>query len=102
MLATAVTRCIQKWSVPPLAEPRPRTLPSGVRWLMSEPSPERDAGRPQGRRQSQGADDGQPRESIRGARLQTPPGVPEQVAHAPQHVVDERPGVAEQHELAER
>ena len=30
-LATPVTRCSQKWPVPDLAEPRPRTRPSGVR-----------------------------------------------------------------------
>src|SRR4051794_22391325 len=105
MLATAVNRCRQKWSVPRLAEPRPRTRPSGVRMLMARSSPQ-SAGEnidddPDQDRQRNRAVDGGVGEPFALRRSKAVAGVPDQMPDAAEHVMKQRPGVAEQHELAD-
>src|SRR5690349_901037 len=100
-LETAVSRCFQKCSVPSLAEPRPRTLPRGVRKLISQHSSERQADEPGRQRQRDGADDRQPREQVDLPDLEPAARVPDEMAQAAQHVVEDGPRVAEQNELAE-
>src|SRR6185436_20284727 len=102
-LEAAVSRCFQKCSVPSLAEPSPRTFPSGVRKLLiSQPSPEREADGPGRQCQRDGADDGQPREQVDLPDLEAAPRVPQEMPEAAQHVLEDRPRVAEQDQLADR
>src|SRR5215510_5386765 len=102
-LETAVSRCSQKCLVPERAEPRPRTLASEVRRSsISQASPKSQAPGPEHDREADRADDGEPAERVDRADLKSTAGIPDQVADATQHVMDERPRVAKQHQLAER
>src|SRR5262245_2839438 len=102
-LETAVSRCSQKCPVPARAEPRPRTLARAVRRSsISQTSPERQAAGPERNREADRADDGEPAECVDRTDLKPAARVPDQVADAAQHVMDEGPGVAEQPDLGER
>src|SRR5262245_18278390 len=100
MLATAVARCIQKCWTPSLAEPRPRTLDSGVRWLILPHAPHREPHEPHSHGRRQRGDEAQPAEDIDRSEVEPVAGIPDQVANASKHLMQERPGVAEQDEQA--
>jgi len=68
---------------------------------MSQTSLEQDDG-PDRQRQGDRADDRQPREKVDLPDLQASSRIPEEMPHAAEHVMSERPGVAEEHELADR
>ena len=95
----------QKCSVPSLAEPRPRTRASGVRMELLEFAigiPTAGVGRdPDRDRQGDGEAERGQGEQLALDRSEAAPGVPDEMADAAQHVVEQRPGVAEQHELAD-
>src|SRR5262245_66151656 len=84
-LETAVRRCSQKCPEPDLAEPRPRTLASGVRKAILQPLLEEDGG-PDRQGQGSRAEDRQPREDVDLPDLQAPPRIPDQVAHGAEPV----------------
>src|SRR5690349_8551486 len=102
-LATAVSRWRQKWSVPSLAEPSPRTLPRGVRISMRGPlEANEEADHPDHHGQTERPDDVGNGELGRKFLLEAIAEVPHEVAEAAEHVVQQRPGIAEEHELADK
>src|SRR5215470_2759422 len=97
MLAIAVSRCRMKSSVPDLAEPKPRTRPSGVRMFVGralmtghsspQSSHQVSADDPQDDRQDDRSDPAGTQHEFALGGAEAPAGVPDQVAHAAQHVV---------------
>src|ERR1700746_4057353 len=104
MLAIAVIRCSQNASVPVLAEPSPRTRPSGVRMLMVE-APSSHAGndqdRPQENSREDRADDVRPHQPLALSRLEAVAEVPDEIAQAADEMMQQRPGEAEQDQPAD-
>src|SRR4029453_2443155 len=96
MLASAVSRWRQKGSVPPCAAPSPRTFFRGVAMLGAPPH--RVARAPNEDRERDREDDREPSEHLDAGLVERPAGVPDQVADAAKHVMDERPGEQEQHD----
>src|SRR4051794_3569768 len=93
MLETAVSRWCQKWPVPSRAEPRPRTRASGVRMsLISKASPRHVAGDPHQKREHDRTGERGPGHACGGLLADGRAGVPDQMADAAQHVVEQRPG----------
>src|ERR1700722_10583490 len=104
MLAIAVKRCSQKSSVPLLAEPKPRTRPSGVRMLMfKDPSthPRQRQDCPQQDGRGDRADDVGAHQPFALVVFQPIAEVPDQIAKPAKQVVEECPGEAEQDEQAD-
>src|SRR5262245_45377573 len=96
MLASAVSRWRQKVSVPPCAAPSPRTFFRGV--AMLEAPPQRIASVPDEDRERDREDDGEPSEHLDARLVERPAGIPDQVADAAKHVMDERPGEQKEHD----
>src|SRR5690606_35913400 len=94
MLAMAVTRWRQKVSVPSWAAPRPRTRFKGVTMLRA--SHQRVARDPDQDREHDGRDNSRPGEDLDADLVEAVSRIPNQVADAAQHVVDQRPGEQEQ------
>src|SRR5262245_7853431 len=88
-LATAVTLCRQKVSVPLRAEPRPRTRLRAVAMLDRPLEP--IAHKPHQDRKRDRADDGRAGEDLDGDLVEALTGVPDEVADTAKHVVDQRP-----------
>src|SRR5215471_20195102 len=103
MLAIAVMRCSQNSSVPVLAEPSPRTRPSGVRMLMVK-TPSSHSGNDQDRPQQDGgedrADDVRPHQPFALGRLEAVAEVPDEIAQTADQMVQQRPREAEQDQPA--
>ena len=95
---------LQKCSAPSLAEPSPRARLAACGMPCHEPSAlsRRDESH-SAAVSSSDSDDRAPATAASTLPMSKPrAGVPDEVAHAAQHVVDQRPGVAEQHELADQ
>src|ERR1700759_3802291 len=96
-----VTRSVIQCSPPSCAEPRPRTLPSGVELspqLIDRLPSFRDSEEigPDERGQDDRADDGQDRESLVDPKLEPRAGVHHQVPDAREQMLEEAPGQADE------
>src|SRR5215212_11000638 len=108
---TAVMRWIHQCSTPCPEAPRPFTRASGVRMetrvsallsAMVRSPLERDEGDdPDRQRERDRADEGEAGHVDALGRLHAVAEIPDQVAHAAQHVVHEDPGVAEEDQVPE-
>ena len=86
--------------MPSCAEPRPRTRFSGV---ASRDSHQRTASPidPEEDRQRDRADDVGERQPVARRLAEAVAGVPDEMAEAAEHMVDQRPAIAEEHDQPE-
>src|SRR5450432_1167248 len=98
--AMPVSRCIQKCPVPEWAVPNPCTRENGV-FIGAPSTSEHVAEYPNHERQHGRADNRRVGEELSLAGLETVHRVPDKMANAAEHVMQQRPSVAEQHELSE-